>query len=106
MNEVYQMVGWWPYPGTLNVRVSNLRGMVDSLGPPLAETEHETKIGPLRWWTGKLELPDESRVVALLVRGKYSKTNYLEFVTQVPLRWAMALKNGDQVWFIPNGHSS
>ena len=112
MQEVYRMVSWYPYPGTLNMRLLTSNGqqplakVMDSLGQPLAETEHDTPIGPLQWWPGRLQLPSGHLEVALLVRGVGTATRYLEFVTQVSMRFAENLKNGDRVCFIPTMPSS
>jgi len=103
MNEIYNMVGWYPYAGTLNVRVKELATILKQLPTPLQETEADTKIGPLQWWLGKLQLPGDVSVVCLLVRGKNTKTNYLEFVTQLPLRASTSVKNGDTVYFTLSG---
>jgi CTP-dependent riboflavin kinase len=103
LQEVEQFIGWRPYKGTLNVRVLDLPKVVTSLGRPIAETEHKTRIGPLRWWPGVLELPDHSEVEVLLVRGMHTNTRCLEFVAQSYLRAkAHGVRDGDLVWFLPN----
>lgn len=105
MQEVWEMTGWYPYPGTLNMQLSNpkpqMSKLVALLGLPQAETEADTPIGPLQWWPGRLEMPSGHQEVALLVRGVGTATSYLEFVTQVSMRFAENLKDGAQVCFIP-----
>jgi CTP-dependent riboflavin kinase len=104
MQEIYNLVGWWAYPGTLNVRVLDLPKVITNLGTPLAETEHATRIGPLRWWSGRLELSDDRSVNVLAVRGVNSGMRNLELVASLPLRFSYDLRDGDRVWFTPNGH--
>jgi len=105
--DIYGMMGWEAYPGTLNVKPDHVRpsAVVAQLGRPLRETEHDTKIGPLQWWSGRLVLPDQSHIPVLLVRGVNSGTGYLEFVAQLCLSVTGPLQRNDQVFFIPHERS-
>ena len=95
--EVRRMFGWTPYPGTLNLRVGALAEVLASLPEPMALTEHETPIGPLRWWSALIRIPMLSEPVkGALVRGQNTKTGYLELVAPVNFR-ALGLKDGDPV---------
>lgn len=102
--EVAAIFGVQPYPGTLNL-ATDLASAMEVLGEPDAWTEHETPIGPLRWWRATLHAANQLRGKAftghshavLVVRGEQSKAPYLEIVAPVRLR-RYGVKDGD--WLI------
>jgi CTP-dependent riboflavin kinase len=97
MAELQRLFGIRPVPGTLNVRVADLPAAVALLGEPAALTEHETRIGPLRWWPGSLSSERLHRPAnVLLVRGEKSKAPYLEVVSQHHFR-RLGLTDGSVV---------
>ena len=104
IREVERLFGVRPYPGTLNVRVPSLAAAVASLGSPEALTEHETRIGPLRWWRAQLLLAGPNVLDVLVVRGEKSNAPYLEIVS--PKRLRSVLCDGDSVRLIPRAPSS
>lgn len=90
MRELVRLFGWLPYPGTLNVHIADLRAAVAALGEPDALTEHDTPIGPLRWWRAEIGVGDFA-CPGLVVRGARTKTRHLEIVAPVRLRDAGAV---------------
>ncbi len=99
MADALRIVGWEPYPGTLNVRVSgSLKEVVGALPPPVALTEHHKKrLGPLRWWPATMTSADLPRAVeCALIRHARTRTGYLEMAAPVGLR-DLGLENGSQV---------
>ena len=83
--ELRMLFGWRPYPGTLNLSVKELDLLISRLGPPDEQTEHETRIGPLRWWQASLAIMGK-RLPVLIVRGLKSRTTYLEVAAPIKLR--------------------
>lgn len=102
------MAGWYPWPGTLNVRPlrPSLAEVVALLPPPLRETEAASAIGPLRWWAGYLETPRRGVFPIFLVRGMKTTTRYLELVAPNQLRSVGKLSDGALVRCILRGPSS
>lgn len=90
IRQLQPLFGWAPYPGTLNVRVTDLVGSVRLLREPVLLTEHETPIGPLRWWPVRIQvgLPWLARpcLDGYVVRGLKSRAPYLEVVAPQSLR--------------------
>lgn len=94
--EIERALGIHPYPGTLNLRVPDLSSAVLTLGEPEYLSEHESRIGPLRWWRVNLHLPNQSDPrPGLVVRGLKSSAPYLELVSSERLR--QYLKDGDRI---------
>lgn len=72
-------------PGTLNVRVPYLDTTLQVLGPPVHESETDSRVGPLRWWPITLRV-DGTEYDAFVVRHTRTRTRYLEIVADVRFR--------------------
>lgn len=97
LEEVRGLFGWTPFPGTLNLQVSNLEATLSKLPEPVALTEHNTPIGPLRWWPVLIHTTQfHEPISGVLVRGQRTKTSYLELVAPVGFREA-GIRDGDSV---------
>jgi len=84
----------------LNLRVPDLPLAVSQFGEPLALTEHDTPIGPLRWWPIYIHALPGKPYRGLLVRGQKSRAPYLEIVAPVSLR-SLGLSDGTQMSIQP-----
>jgi CTP-dependent riboflavin kinase len=102
LRELVDLFGWRPVPGTFNVRVRDLESSVLLLGEPAALTEHESRIGPLRWWHVLLTVQPIERLPALVVRGQKSRAPYLEVVSDLRIR-SLGVSDGETVLLTPNG---
>jgi len=76
-------------PGTLNVLlVEGTAAALEALGDPLLSTEHNARVGPLRWWPVSVSVGGLSGVEAWIVRHERTVTRYLEIVSAVGFRAA------------------
>jgi CTP-dependent riboflavin kinase len=72
-------------PGTLNIAVTDLEAVLAALPAPWTTSEHDSKLGALRWWRATVTWNGGS-AAGWLVRHERTRTTYLEILSAVNFR--------------------